>query len=32
VDERTHWLKALGHAGWSLPDAWGEDDGPSVAA
>jgi hypothetical protein len=23
---RTHWLKALGHAGWSLPDAWLEDE------
>jgi len=22
-----HWLKALGHAGWSLPDAWLEDGG-----
>jgi hypothetical protein len=22
---RGHWLKALGHAGWSLPDAWLED-------
>jgi hypothetical protein len=21
----AHWLKALGHAGWSLPDAWLED-------
>jgi hypothetical protein len=20
--ERTHWLKALGHAKWRLPDAW----------
>ncbi len=24
---RTHWLKALGHAGWSLPDAWLDDGG-----
>ncbi len=24
--ERTHWLKALGHAKWSLPDAWLEDE------
>ena len=23
---RTHWLKALGHAKWSLPDAWLEDE------
>ena len=23
---RGHWLKALGHAGWSLPDAWLEDE------
>ena len=22
-----HWLKALGHAKWSLPDAWLEEDG-----
>ena len=22
----THWLKALGHARWSLPDAWLEDE------
>ena len=27
MNERAHWLKALGHAGWSLPDAWLEDDG-----
>ena len=26
---RGHWLKALGHAGWSLPDAWLEDGGTS---
>jgi len=24
---RTCWLKALGHARWSLPDAWLEDEG-----
>jgi len=23
---RGHWLKALGHAKWSLPDAWLEDE------
>ena len=23
---RDHWLKALGHARWSLPDAWLEDE------
>lgn len=23
----THWLKALGHARWSLPDRWLEGDG-----
>jgi hypothetical protein len=23
---RTHWLKALGHARWSLPDAWTEGE------
>lgn len=23
----THWLKALGHARWSLPDAWLADGG-----
>ena len=26
---RSHWLKALGHARWSLPDAWLEDGGTS---
>ena len=25
--ERGHWLKALGHARWSLPDAWLDDGG-----
>ncbi|HEV3000225.1 MAG TPA: hypothetical protein VGW75_05740 [Solirubrobacteraceae bacterium] len=24
---RGHWLKTLGRAGWSLPDAWLEGDG-----
>ena len=24
---RGHWLKALGHARWSLPEAWLEDGG-----
>jgi hypothetical protein len=24
---RTHWLKALGNARWSLPDGWLEDGG-----
>jgi hypothetical protein len=24
---RSHWLKALGHARWSLPDAWLDDGG-----
>lgn len=24
---RSHWLKALGRAGWSLPDAWLADGG-----
>ncbi len=24
---RSHWLKTLGRAGWSLPDAWLEGDG-----
>ena len=24
---RGHWLKTLGRAGWSLPDAWLEDGG-----
>jgi hypothetical protein len=24
---RTHWLKALGHAKWSLPDDWLADGG-----
>jgi hypothetical protein len=23
---RGHWLKALGHARWSLPDAWLDDE------
>ncbi|HEX8123312.1 MAG TPA: hypothetical protein VF549_18815 [Solirubrobacteraceae bacterium] len=23
---RSHWLKALGHAKWSLPDAWLDDE------
>jgi hypothetical protein len=27
VPARAHFLKALGHARWSLPDAWIEDDG-----
>ena len=26
---RDHWLKTLGRAGWSLPDAWLEDGGTS---
>ena len=26
---RAHWLKALGHARWSLPDDWLEDGGAS---
>ena len=25
---RTHWLKALGHAGGAMPDAWLEDGRP----
>ena len=25
----SHWLKTLGRAGWSLPDAWLEDGGTS---
>ena len=28
MHERTHWLKALGHAGGALPDAWLEDGRP----
>ncbi len=27
MNERQHWLKCLGRAGWSLPDAWLEGEG-----